>query len=109
MNNKSVSCPACRAEFHPDGEDAGPGDDEWPEDTGDGRAGPVLPLPADLHAGRHRRPDSCAGVLARHQTPTHQAALQPAAPVRGGAGETEPSTFTHLYIYKTQQTSRLND
>lgn len=83
-------CPlSCRAEFHPDGEDAGPGDDERPEDTGDGRARPFLSLPADVHTGGHRRSDRRAGVLVGHQTPPHQATLQPAAPVRGGAGKME--------------------
>lgn len=77
-----------RTEFHADGEDAGPGDDERPEDTRDGRARPVLPLPADLHVGGHRRPDGRAGVLVCHQTSPHQAPLQPAAPIWGSAGET---------------------
>lgn len=81
MISKRLPCPFFRAEFHPDGEDAGPGDDEWPEDTGDGRARSVLPLPADLHACGHRRSDSCAGVLVSHQTPSHQTPLQPSAPV----------------------------
>lgn len=72
---------SCRAEFHSDGEDAGPGDDERPQDTGDGRSRTVLSLPADLHTGGHRRSDRRAGVLAGHQAPPHQATLQPAAPV----------------------------
>lgn len=82
---KSVSlsgrCLSCRAEFHPDGEDAGPGDDEWPEDTRDGGAGTLLPLSAHLHTGWHRGFNRRADILARHQTAPHQASLQPAAPI----------------------------
>lgn len=80
--------PSCRAQFHPDGEDAGPGDDERPEDPRAGRAGTLLPLAADVRAGQHRRARRRAGVLAGDQAAPGAAALQPAAPVRGGAGET---------------------
>ena len=105
------ACPLpCRAEFHPDGEDAGPGDDEWPEDTGDGWAWPVLPLTADVNAGGHWRLDRCAGVLVRHQTSSNQASLQPAAPVWGSAGETATYmvllTLTHIHSEDTNTSSR---
>lgn len=75
-----------RAKFQLNGEDTGPGDDERPEDTGDGRVRSLLSLPADIHAAGHRCSDGRPGLLVRHQTPAHPAPLQPAAPVRGSAG-----------------------
>lgn len=97
---------SCRAQFYPNGEDAGPGDDEWPEDTRDWRHRPVFPLPAHLHPGGHRRPDRCAGVLVGHQTPSHQASLQPAASVRRGSGKTQ--TFINTLTLTVSQTHLLD-
>lgn len=99
--NQKFVCPlSCRAEFHPDGEDAGPGDDERPENTGDGRTWPFLSFLANLHTGGHRRSDCRAGLLVGHQTPSHQATLQPASPVGGGAGKMEHTQIdSQVHVY----------
>ena len=80
-NPTNIFTSSCRVEFHPEGEDAVPGNNEWPEDTGNGGSRLLLSLSADLHADGCWHPGRRAGVLDGYQTSAHQAALQPAASV----------------------------